>query len=168
MIHHISFHRGRSPRRQHSECQCRRPSTPCGKPKGASSGHATTCGVPLGMGRRHAGQVYSLTALGRRRTWYGAGVFLDRAGQTANLIVASVRALLRARHGSEAVHLQWTRFTPRPFLASFTSHATTVPRRNTRRTFSSLSTSTMSAFFPGESVPTVSSPRMAAPCADAM
>ena len=42
----------------------------------------------------------------------GAGVFLDRAGQTANLIVASVRALLRARHGSEAVHLQWTRFTP--------------------------------------------------------
>ena len=98
----------------------------------------------------------------------GAGVFLDRAGQTANLIVASVRALLRARHGSEAVHLQWTRFTPRPFLASFTSHATTVPRRLTRPTVRTIATTTRAAFFPGESVPTVSSPRMAAPCADAM
>ena len=98
----------------------------------------------------------------------GAGVFLDRTGQTTNLVVASVRASLRARHGGEAVYLEWTRLAPRSFLASFTSHATTVPRRNTRRTFSSLSTSTMSAFFPGESVPTVSSPRMAAPCADAM
>ena len=93
----------------------------------------------------------------------GAGVFLDRTGQTTNLVVASVRASLRARHGGEAVHLEWTRLAPRPFLASFTSHATTVPRRQTRRTARSESTSTMSAFFPAASEPIVSSPRMVAP-----
>ena len=92
-----------------------------------------------------------------------AGVFLCRTGQAAHLIIAAVGAAFRTLHGGEAVHLQRTRLAPRSFLATFTSHATTVPRRQTRRTASSESTSTMSAFFPAASEPIVSSPRMVAP-----
>ena len=93
----------------------------------------------------------------------GASVLLGGAGKAPHLIVASIRPTFRARHGGEAVHLQRTRLAPRSFLASFTSHATTVPRRQTRRTCRSSPTSTMSAFLPGARAPTVSSPRIAAP-----
>ena len=97
-----------------------------------------------------------------------ARVFLGCTGKAANLVVPTIGPTLRARHGGEAVHLEGTCLAPRSLLATFTSHATTVPRRNTRRTFSWASTSTMSAFLPGASEPTVSSPRMVAPCTDAM
>ncbi len=128
---------GRSPRRQaSSECQCRRLNTLRQPKLPATPQH----GVPRD-GRSRAGG--SLTALGRRRTW------------------CRLRPPACARHGGEAVHLEDAPSPPRPFLLRL-PHATTVPRRNTRRTFSPCRPDNVS-LLPGESVPTVSSPRMAAP-----
>ena len=91
------------------------------------------------------------------------GIGLRGRTKILDLIGLTIRSNFAARNWGESRHLQWPTLAPWTLTRSFSSHSTTVPRRTTRRTLSSGSTSTISANFPASRLPTRGSPKILAP-----
>ena len=98
----------------------------------------------------------------------GTGIGLRRRTKILDLIGLAIRSNFAVRHRGESRDLKWPALAPGTLTRSFSSHSTTVPRRKTRRTLRAESTSTTSANLPASRQPMRSSPRMVAPCTEAM
>ena len=98
----------------------------------------------------------------------GACVGFGGCPKILDLIVIAIGSNFAVRHRGESRDLKWPALAPGTLTRSFSSHSTTVPRRKTRRTLRTESTSTTSANLPASKEPMRSSPRMVAPCTEAM